>query len=147
MLEEIKIENLIYEIRGKKVMLDSDLARLYECKNGTKVINQAVKRHINRFPERFMFQLTEEEYNLLRSQVVTANNNMSRNLPYVFTEQGVAMLSAVLRTPVAEEVSIKIMDAFVVMPDIFRTLWSQENIGWSSRPRFWISCHHNFSEM
>ena len=113
--EEIKIENLIYEIRGKQVMLDSDLARLYECKNGTKVINQAVKRHINRFPERFMFQLTEEEYNLLRSQVVTANNNMSRNLPYVFTEQGVAMLSAVLRTPVAEEVSIKIMDAFVQM--------------------------------
>ena len=113
--EKIKIENLIYEIRGKQVMLDSDLARLYECKNGTKVINQAVKRHINRFPERFMFQLTEEEYNLLRSQVVTANNNMSRNLPYVFTEQGVAMLSAVLRTPVAEEVSIKIMDAFVQM--------------------------------
>ena len=93
MLEEIKIENLIYEIRGKQVMLDSDLARLYECKNGTKVINQAVKRHINRFPERFMFQLTEEEYNLLRSQVVTAKNNMSRNLPYVFTEYGITMLS------------------------------------------------------
>ena len=116
--EEIQIENMIYEIRGKQVMLDSDLARLYECKNGAKVINQAVKRHINRFPERFMFQLTEEEYNLLRSQVVTANNNMSRNLPYVFTEQGVAMLSAVLRTQVAEEVSIKIMDAFVQMKRI-----------------------------
>ena len=88
--EQIKIENLIYEIRGKQVMLDSDLARLYECKNGTKVINQAVKRHINRFPERFMFQLTEEEYNNLRSQVVTSslenNHGGKRYMPYVFME-------------------------------------------------------------
>ena len=61
MLEEIKIENLIYEIRGKQVMLDSDLAKLYGCKNGTKTINQAVKRHINRFPERFMFKLTDDD--------------------------------------------------------------------------------------
>ena len=60
--EDIKIENMIYEIRGKQVMLDSDLARLYKCKNGTKTINLAVKRHINRFPERFMFQLTKDEY-------------------------------------------------------------------------------------
>ena len=104
---------MIYEIREKRVMLDSDLAKLYECKNGTKVINQAVKRPINRFPERYMFQLTEEEYNILWSQVVTANNNMTRNLPYVFTEQGVAMPSAGLRTGVAEEVSIRIMDVFV----------------------------------
>ena len=114
--EEIKIEDMIYEIRGKQVMLDSDLARLYECKNGTKSINLAVKRHINRFPERFMFQLTEDEYRYLRFQIeTTKHNNMSRTLPYVFTEQGVAMLSAVLRTEVSEKVSIEIMDAFVAM--------------------------------
>ena len=109
-----EIEKLIYEIRGKQVMLDSDLARLYGCKNGTKSINLAVKRHINRFPERFMFQLTEEELIDLRFQIETANNK-SRVLPYVFTEQGVAMLSAVLKTEVAEEISVKIMDAFVAM--------------------------------
>ena len=110
------VENLIYELRGKQVMLDSDLANLYQCKNGTKTINQAVKRHINRFPERFCFQLTSEEYNILQSQFGTTNaSNMSRTLPYVFTEQGVAMLSSVLRTEVATEVSIKIMDAFVKM--------------------------------
>ena len=97
-------------------MLDSDLARLYECANGTKSINLAVKRHINRFPERFMFQLTSDELNNLRFQFETAiENNMSRSLPYAFTEQGVAMLATVLRTPVAEEISIKIMDAFVSM--------------------------------
>ena len=67
-----KIENMIYEIRGKQVMLDSDLAILYECKNGTKSINLAVKRHIERFPDRFMFQLSENEYNYLRSQIGTA---------------------------------------------------------------------------
>ena len=109
-----KIENMIYEIRGKQVMFDSDLARLYQCKNGTKSINLAVKRHINRFPERFMFQLTEEELDGLRFQVETTNNK-SRTLPYVFTEQGVAMLSAVLRTEVAECISVAIMDAFVSM--------------------------------
>ena len=109
-----KIEDMIYEIRGKQVMLDSDLARLYKCVNGTKTINLAVKRHINRFPERFMFQLTKEEYNDLRFQFETTNN-MSRTLPYVFTEQGVAMLATILRTEVAEEISIRIMDAFVVM--------------------------------
>ena len=114
--DNVVIENLIYEIRGVQIMLDSDLARLYECANGTKTINQAVKRHINRFPERFMFQLTENEYNNLWSQIGTAKrNNMSRALPYVFTEQGVAMLATILRTPVAEEISIKIMDAFVAM--------------------------------
>ena len=114
--DDIKIENLIYEIRGKQVMFDSDLARLYECVNGTKTINLAVKRHINRFPERFMFRLTKEEYDYLRFQFETTNiSNMSRSLPYVFTEQGVAMLATVLRTKVAEDVSIKIMDAFVAM--------------------------------
>ena len=114
--EDIKIENMIYEIRGKQVMLDSDLARLYKCKNGTKTINLAVKRHINRFPERFMFQLTKDEYDYLRFQTETAKeNNMSRTLPYFFTEQGVAMLATVLNTKVATEVSIRIMDAFISM--------------------------------
>ncbi len=110
---------MIYEIRGKQVMLDSDLAKLYKCKNGTKTINLAVKRHINRFPERFMFQLTKDEYyEILRFQFETLEleqGKYSKYLPYVFTEQGVAMLATVLRTPVAEEVSIRIMDAFVAM--------------------------------
>ncbi len=114
--EDTEIKNMIYEVRGRQVMLDSDLASLYECKNGTKTINLAVKRHINRFPERFMFQLTKDEYDYLRFQTeTTKDNNMSRTLPYVFTEQGVAMLATILRTPVAEEVSIRIMDAFVTM--------------------------------
>ena len=114
MKDEINVENLIYEVRGEQVMLDSDLAKLYECSNGTKTINLAVKRHINRFPKRFMFQLTKDEYNNLRFQLETTNN-MSRTLPYVFTEQGVAMLATILRTKVAEEVSIRIMDAFVAL--------------------------------
>jgi len=115
--KEINIENMIYEIRGKQVMLYSDLAKLYQCANGTKTINQAVKRHINRFPKRFMFQITKDEFNLLWSQIGTANSNvnMIRTLPYVFTEQGVAMLATILKTPVAEQVSIAIMDAFVEM--------------------------------
>lgn len=112
--DNIKIEELIYEVRGKQVMLDSDLAKLYGCKNGTKSLNLAVKRHINKFPKRFMFQLTENETKLLRFQNETTNN-MSRTLPYVFTEQGVAMLATVLKTEVADEMSIKIMDAFVTM--------------------------------
>jgi len=126
---DVKIENMIYEIRGKQVMLDSDLARLYGCKNGTKSLNLAVKRHINRFPERFMFQLTKEEYSSIysRFQFETLNKNNQKQglnikyLPYVFTEQGVAMLSAILKTDVAEEISIKIMDAFVAMKSIINT--------------------------
>ena len=100
-------------------MLDSDLAKLYKCKNGTKTINQAVSRHKNRFPERFMFHLTKEEYkSILRSQFGTLElkqGQYNKYLPYVFTEQGVAMLATILRTEVAEEVSIRIMDAFVAM--------------------------------
>lgn len=116
---DINIENLIYEIRGVQVMLDSDLAKLYECANGTKTINLAVKRHINRFPERFMFQISKDEYyKILRFQSETLEleqGKYSKYLPYAFTEQGVAMLATILRTRVAEEVSIKIMDAFVAM--------------------------------
>ena len=99
-------------------MLDSDLGRVYECKNGTKTINQAVNRHLDRFPVDFYFQLTGEEFLNLKSQFGTSSwNNYGgiRKLPYAFTEQGVAMLATVLRTDVAEAVSIRIMDAFVKM--------------------------------
>ena len=114
--EDIIIENLIYEVRGKQVMLDSDLARLYECVNGTKDINKAVKRNIERFPESFMFQLTDEEYNILRFQIGTSKVRGGRRYnPYVFTEQGVAMLATVLRTSIASQMSVSIMRAFVTM--------------------------------
>ncbi len=109
-----KIEDVIYEIRGKQVMLDTDLAKLYHCVNGSKTINQAVKRHRKRFPNDFYFQLTDQECYNLRSQVGTTNK-MSRSNPFAFTEQGVAMLATILRTDVAEEVSVNIMRAFVLM--------------------------------
>ena len=115
--EELNIENMIYEIRGKQVMLDSDLAKLYECKNGTKDINKAVKRNIERFPKNFYFQITEEEMKKLWFQSGTANK-MIRSLPYVFTEQGIAMLSSVLHIQIAISQSIRIMDAFVKMRKI-----------------------------
>ncbi len=102
--EEV-VENLIYDVRGKQVMLDSDLARLYECANGAKTINLAVRRNINRFPERFMFRLIEEEYyQILRFQIETlkGRGHNIKYLPYAFTEQGVAMLATILRTKVAK---------------------------------------------
>lgn len=118
----ISMQNMIYEIRGQLVMLDSDLAKIYECTNGTKTINLAVKRHANKFPERFMFQLKENEIlSISRFQSETLNKNKQKQglnvkyLPYAFTEQGVAMLATVLRTKVADEISVKIMDAFVMM--------------------------------
>ena len=115
--KELNIETMIYEIRGKQVMLDSDLAKLYQCSNGTKSINQAVTRHVDRFPNDFYFQITENEYICLKSQLGTSNETRGgvRKLPYAFTEQGVAMLATILRTSVAAEVSIKIMRAFVAM--------------------------------
>ena len=119
-IEKNNIENMIYEIRGKEVMLDSDLAKLYKCTNGTKDINKAVKRNLDRFPDDFYFQLTEEEKNNLWFQIGTANN-MSRSLPHVFTEQGIAMLASVLRTPVASNASINIMRAFVNMRHYIRS--------------------------
>jgi len=107
------IKDLIYEIRGQKVMLDSDLAKLYEVE--VKVLNQAVKRNIKCFPDDFMFQLTQDEWNNLRSQIVTSsyNHGGNRYLPYAFTEQGVAMLATVLKSQKAIEVNISIMRAFV----------------------------------
>lgn len=112
-----EIQNMIYTFRGRQVMIDRDLAYLYNVE--TKVLNQAVKRNLNRFPEHFRFQLTEEEYENLRSQFVTSSEDNihggRRYMPYVFTEQGIAMLSAVLKSDVAVEVSIKIMNSFVEM--------------------------------
>ncbi len=108
------IQNKIYEIRGQRVMLDFDLAALYQVE--TKALNRAVKRNIERFPERYMFQLNREEHNVLRFQIGTSNGRGgTRYLPYAFTEQGVSMLSAVLHSPTAIQVSISIIDAFVAM--------------------------------
>ena len=106
-----KIQSRIYEVRGVRVMLDRDLAALYGVTTGN--LNKAVKRNIERFPERFMFQLTPEE-NLI-FQNGTASWGGTRTLPYAFNEQGVAMLSSVLRSPAAIQVSIRIIDAFVAM--------------------------------
>ena len=112
--EEIKVENMIYEIRGKQVMLDSDLAKLYGT--DTKRINEAVRRNNEKFPERFSWKLTNEELQILWSQFATANiSRKSRSTPRVFTEQGVAMLATVLKTSIAIQVTIEIMDAFVTM--------------------------------
>ena len=115
-----EIENLIYNIRGKQVMLDSDVAMLYHYE--TKKINQAVKRNLERFPEEFCFRLTEEEKENMWSQIVTASKNIETNkfrnkkyLPYVFTEQGIAMLSGLLKNDIAVQVSINIINAFVSM--------------------------------
>lgn len=103
-IEEIK--NLIYTIRGKQVMIDSDVAHLYHCE--TKYVNRVVKRNINRFPEEFCFQLNENEFNSLRCQIVTLNENgrgqHRKYLPYVFTKQGIAMLAGVLKSDIAIKV-------------------------------------------
>lgn len=121
----IQIQNLIYVIRGQRVMLDSDLARLYEVE--TKVLNQAVKRNIERFPEDFVFQLTKEEYEILRSHIVTSKPKKEtrggrKYFPYVFTEQGLSMLSSVLKSKRAIHINVQIMRTFVKMRQ-----WAIEN--------------------
>ena len=113
-----QIKSRIYTIRGVQVMLDYDLAQLFQVE--TRILNQAVKRNIERFPERFCFQLTEKELTESKSQLVILNKGQGRGsnvkyLPHVFTEEGVAMLSAVLRSSIAVSVSIRVMDAFVAM--------------------------------
>ncbi|MEA4982812.1 MAG: ORF6N domain-containing protein [Paludibacter sp.] len=105
------IQNKILEVRGKYVMLDFDLADLYLTE--TKILNQSVKRNAGRFPPDFMFQLTEKEFDSLRSHFVTSKKGGIRRPPYAFTELGVAMLSSVLRSPIAIEINIQIMRAFV----------------------------------
>lgn len=114
-INDIKVEDLIYEIRGKQVMLASDVAKLYQVE--TKVLNQVVKRNLNRFPEDFCFQLTLKEWNNLRSQFVTSSEEWGgiRYLPYVFTEHGVMMLSGLLKSDIAAKVNVAIIKAFVAM--------------------------------
>ena len=110
------ITNKIHIIRNQKVMLDYDLATLYEIE--TKVLKQSVKRNIERFPEDFMFELTESEYKSLRSQIVTleiGRGKFSKYLPFAFTEQGVAMLSGVLKSEKAIKINIAIMRTFVIL--------------------------------
>lgn len=130
------VNDLIYTVRGVQVMLDSDLADLFEVE--TKVFNQAVKRNSNRFPDNFRFQLTKDEFTILRSQIVTleiegGNKNLRsqdvtssehggrRYLPYAFTEQGVAMLTGIIRSDIAIEMSIRLMNAFVEMRKFIST--------------------------
>ena len=112
------IKNMIYTFRDQQVMVDSDLARLYQVTTGN--LNKAVKRNLSRFPEHFCFQLTEHEYKNLRFQNGSSSSNNNnyggrRYMPYVFTEQGIAMLSAVLKSDIAVEISVKIMNSFVEM--------------------------------
>ncbi len=119
-VKENEITSKIYNIRGVQVMLDSDLAELYQCKNGTKSINLAVSRNINKFPERFCFLLTQEEKENLKFQIknpsyINDNYGGRRYNIRVFTEEGVAMLATILRTEVASRVSVAIMGAFVLM--------------------------------
>lgn len=117
------IQNKIYEIRGQRVMLDFDLAPLYQVQ--TKVLKQAVRRNIERFPADFMFEITIDEYNSLkdslRSQIVTSNKGGTRYMPFAFTEQGVSMLSSVLRSDAAIQVNIAVMRAFVAMRNYITT--------------------------
>jgi phage regulator Rha-like protein len=110
--ESILIQKMIYEIRGQKIMLDRDLARLYGVE--VRRLNEAIKRNISRFPSDFMFQLTQDEWDILRSQIATANKNISkvRFLPYAFTEHGVLMLSNVLNSTRAINMSIQIIRVF-----------------------------------
>ena len=117
--DTLNVQNMIYMIRGQQVMIDADLAALYNVE--TRVLNQAVKRNIDRFPELFRFQLTAEETAKLKSQFVISSHGSTnghggrRTLPYAFTEQGIAMLSAILKSDIAVQVSVKIMTAFVEM--------------------------------
>jgi len=112
-MEIIQIENKILEIRGFKVMLDFDLAELYATE--TKRLKEAVRRNRNRFPSDFMFELSKDEFKSLRTQIATSNRGGMRYMPFAFTEQGVAMLSSVLKSDKAIEVNIAIMRTFVFM--------------------------------
>jgi hypothetical protein len=140
LVPEELIERRIYLIRGRKVMLDADLATLYQV--ATKALNQAVRRNSERFPEDFMFQLTPEEAEALRSQFVTSNIGRGgrRYLPYVFTEHGVGMLSSVLSSPRAVQMNIQIIRAFIRMREILATSqsWRRE---WGRLRRHWSSTH------
>ena len=124
----IHIQNLIFEIRGQRVMLDYDLARLYQVE--TRVLNQAVKRNIRRFPSDFMFQLTNEEWALISSQfVMTSRLKRPKSaLPFAFTEHGALMLASVLRSDIAIEISLKVTRAFVAMRNALPLIQSQKEL-------------------
>lgn len=107
------IQQKIHTLRGERIMLDFDISGLYQVE--TKVLNQAVKRNISRFPEDFMFQLTETEWNNLRSQFVTSSWGGRRHLPYAFTEHGVTMLSSVLKSEKAVQMNIAVIRAFIAL--------------------------------
>ena len=107
------VENRIFTLRGEQVILDSDLAKLYGTE--TKRFNEQVQRNINRFPATFMFQLTKEEFDYLRSQNAATNLNKRRSLPYAFTEHGVIMAAAILKSEIADKASVKVVEAFVAM--------------------------------
>ena len=119
----IKIENMIYEIRGKKVMLDSDVAFLFDYQ--TKELNRNIKNNIERFPENYCFRLTEQEYEFLRCNFFTSSNNNShggrRYLPYVFTEYGITMLAGILKSELAIKMSLRIVDIFITMKNYINT--------------------------
>lgn len=138
-ISEEQIKSKIYNIRGKEVMLDSDLAEIYGYTQGVKALKQAVKRNIEKFPEDFCFELTDEESKIIWSQIVTKKSNIEKRggkykNPYVFTEYGVTMLSSVLRTTNAVKVSVAIVRAFVSMrhfildnKDIFQNIININN--------------------
>ena len=115
----ILIQDLIHEIRGKKVMLDFDLARLYQVE--TRALNQAVQRNLDRFPDDFMFKLENEDFKNLKSQIVISSWGGRRKMPLAFTEQGVAMLSGLLHSKVAVQANIAIMRAFVQVREYLLT--------------------------
>ena len=108
-----KIQSKIFELRGYKVMLDSDLAELYETE--TKRLKEAVRRNVDRFPSDFMFEVNKQEFESLRTQFASSNRSGTRYLPFVFTEQGVAMLASVLNSSKAIEINIQIVRAFVLL--------------------------------
>ena len=127
--DDVRIENYIYEVRGQRVMLDSDLAMFFEYE--TKQLNRPVARNIKRFPENYCFQLTESEYENLRCQIGTSScgNNYGgrRYLPYVFTEHGVTMLAGVLKSDLAIKMSLKIVDAFIKMKNYLSNSLIEQN--------------------
>lgn len=121
-VKDEKIKNLIYNVRGKQVMLDSDVAILYKYE--TKRLNEVVKRNKERFPENFCFKLNKEEYSFLKSQIATSNEYKEnrggkQKMPYVYTERGIIMMAGLLKSEIAIDTSIKIVEAFVTMKHIF----------------------------
>ena len=128
-ISNIKIENMIYEIRGKQVMIDGDLAYLFGYT--TKDLNRNVKNNKNRFSEDYCFRLTEEEFKSLRCKFFTIKNGRGEHrkyLPYVFTEYGITMLAGILKSEIAVKMSLKIVNTFITMKNIYRLTYLSKNI-------------------